>query len=196
MSRLDLVVGPNGAGKSTFIRFTLGPNQPGVPLVNADVIAAERWPDAQAEHAYEAARIATRTRASLLERGLPFITETVFSHPSKLDLIHAASAADYEVNLYVIMVPVRQSVERVRRRVESGGHGVPEDKIRGRHERLWSLVADAVLVVDVATFYDNTRDPRVTVAMFAHGLAVRSPKWPVWVHPDLPQKLGGSIAAS
>ena len=42
--RLDLVVGPNGAGKSTFVELVLAPNRPNVTFVNADVIAAQRWP--------------------------------------------------------------------------------------------------------------------------------------------------------
>ena len=43
--RLDLVVGPNGAGKTTFVELVLAPLRPGVTFVNADVIAAARWPD-------------------------------------------------------------------------------------------------------------------------------------------------------
>jgi len=42
--RLDLVVGPNG-GKSTFVELVLAPLRPGVTFVNADVIAAARWPE-------------------------------------------------------------------------------------------------------------------------------------------------------
>ena len=105
MSRLDLVIGPNGAGKSTFVRLTLAPRRPGVPFVNADVIAAERWPDDQQAHAYEAAAIADSIRDTLIAQGRPFIAETVFSHPSKLGLIDRADAAGYDIRLHVIMVP-------------------------------------------------------------------------------------------
>ncbi|MDA8268244.1 MAG: AAA family ATPase, partial [Actinomycetota bacterium] len=75
--RLDLVVGPNGAGKSTFVELVLARVRPGVAFVNADVIAAQRWPQDQQSHAYEAARVAEATRAALLARREPFIAETV-----------------------------------------------------------------------------------------------------------------------
>ena len=43
-----------------------------------------------------------------------FVTETVFSHPSKVDLVRAAAAAGYQVTLHVVMVPVDLSVARER----------------------------------------------------------------------------------
>src|SRR5882672_5897919 len=90
VNRLDLVVGPNGAGKSTFVELTLAPLLPGSAFVNADEIAKQRWPKDPASHAYQAARVAAETRAKLIELGASFIAETVFSHPSKLELIHFA----------------------------------------------------------------------------------------------------------
>ncbi|AXV07387.1 hypothetical protein DVS28_a2708 [Euzebya pacifica] len=185
MSRLDLVVGPNGAGKSTFVRFTLAPMRPGVPFVNADVIAAERWPDDQQAHAYEAAAMASRIRETLIARGQPFIAETVFSHPSKLDLIERADAAGYDIRLHVVMVPPDLSVARVAHRVRAGGHDVPEDKIRQRHDRLWGLVAQAAHRVPIASFYANHRTGPDLVAVFHHGRPASATEWPTWTHPDL-----------
>ncbi|HEU5008056.1 MAG TPA: AAA family ATPase, partial [Jatrophihabitantaceae bacterium] len=103
--RLDLVVGPNGSGKSTYIETTLVALMPWNVVVNADVIAAQRWPGDATAHAYDAARIAERTRAQLIARRQPFIAETVFSHPAKLDLVRAAQAADFMVALHVLLVP-------------------------------------------------------------------------------------------
>ena len=182
--RLDLVVGPNGAGKSTFVRLTLAPTRPGVGFVNADVIAAQRWPGDPEGHSYEAARVAEATRIALVEQRQPLITETVFSHPSKLDLLRRATAAGYYTALHVLMVPEDLAVARVAARVAGGGHAVPEDKVRGRYQRLWPLVADAIVLADAATVYDNARraGPRA-VAVFSHGFAVGNPAWPAWA-PD------------
>lgn len=181
MKRLDLVVGSNGAGKSTFIELTLAPLLPGSPVVNADEIAKHRWPDAPLEHAYDAARIAADTRTKLVALGESFIAETVFSHPSKLDLIDGAHAADYTVVLHVLLIPEELAVERVRHRVRAGGHQVPEDKIRQRYQRLWDLVAIAAGRAESATFYDNSarRGPRI-VARLNAGFDVGSPVWPAW----------------
>lgn len=181
MKRLDLVVGPNGAGKSTFIEFTLAPLLPGSPVVNADEIAKHRWPGAAVEHAYEAARVAADTRARLIELGESFIAETVFSHPSKLDLIDAAHAAGYTVMLHVVLIPEELAVERVRYRVLAGGHQVPEDKIRQRYRRLWDLVVIAAMRAEATSFYDNStrRGPRI-VAQLNAGFEVGAPSWPIW----------------
>jgi predicted ABC-type ATPase len=181
MNRLDLVVGPNGAGKSTFIAFTLAPALPASVVVNADEIARQRWPEDPASRAYDAARVAADTRATLIELGRSFIAETVFSHPSKLDLVRAAHAAGFTVVVHALLVPEDLAVERVRHRVRAGGHDVPEAKIRQRHRRLWALVVDAIAVSDLATVYDNSRlrGPRI-VAQLSGGVVVGSPDWPAW----------------
>lgn len=187
MSRLDLVVGPNGAGKSTFIARVIVPERPGVPVVNADAIAAHRWPDALEQHAYDAARLAEQTRRTLIAQGRPFIAETVFSHPSKLDVIRRASEAGYDVRLHAVMVPVDLAVRRVEARVRTGGHRVPEHKVRERYGRLWPLVAEAIGMAELCRFWTNDRldGPRL-VATFALGVPVGVVAWPSWAHPSLP----------
>jgi predicted ABC-type ATPase len=181
VSRLDLVVGPNGAGKSTFVRLVLAPTVPAAAFVNADEIAAEHWPDDPEPHAYEAAAIAAATRSRLIELHRPFIAETVFSHPSKLDLIDEAASAGYYVALHVLMVPEDLAVARVDYRKANGGHSVPVDKIRQRYRRLWASVIDAVPKAGSATFWDNSQlDGPRRVAMFIEGITVGTPEWPAW----------------
>lgn len=184
--RLDLVVGPNGAGKSTFVRLILAPNVPGSAFVNADVIAADRWPEDPEGHSYDAAKVAGETRTKLIQLRRPFIAETVCSHPSKLELVHAARVAGYYVALHVVMIPEDLSVARVAARVVAGGHSVPEDKIRQRHRRLWPIVAEAAAVADTATFWDNSRDDGPTqAALLADGTVVGNTSWPDWVSTEL-----------
>lgn len=186
MKRLDLVVGPNGAGKSTFVELTLAPLLPRSVFVNADEIAKQRWPADPLNHAYEAARIAAATRDALIEHGRSFIAETVFSHPSKLDLIDSAHSAGYTVVLHVVLIPEALAVQRVRYRVAAGGHNVPEAKIRERYHRLWSLVTDAIIRADSATIYDNSTHsgPRI-VAQMSGGLSISAPAWPTWAPKSL-----------
>ena len=182
--RLDLVVGPNGAGKSTFVRLNLAAVLPRASFVNADLIAQQRWPGEAESHSYEAARIAAATREALIGRREPFIAETVFSHPSKLVLLREADAAGFYTALHVVMVPEELAVARVAARVVAGGHAVPEEKIRGRYQRLWPLVADAIVLADTATVYDNSRrNGPAVVADLSHGFLVGNPLWPDWA-PD------------
>lgn len=180
MSRLDLVVGPNGAGKSTFVEFVLAQHRPGTAFVNADVIAAERWPDAPAEHGYDASRLAAQARSELLALGEPFIAETVASHESKVDLVRRAQANGYHVHLIVVLVPEELAVARVRARVAHGGHHVPEDKIRARYRRLWDHVSAMIELADSAEVFDNSGTGPTTVAVFVGGDPVGRPRWPTW----------------
>ncbi len=194
--RLDLVVGPNGSGKSTFVELILAPNRPGVTFVNADVIAAQRWPQDPSAHAYEAAEVAAQTRARLLEVQEPFIAETVFSHPSKLDLVDAALSAGYTVALQVLLVPEELAVQRVAHRVASGGHAVPEEKIRTRFARLWPLVATAIERADVARLWDNSRrEGPEEIALFAGGLPVGGCQWPPWTPAELTSRWGAESSS-
>ena len=186
MHRLDLVIGPNGAGKSTFVERALKPRLPNSVFVNADLIAKERWPSDPAVHSYEAARIAANTRDALIRMGRSFIAETVFSHPSKLDLPAAAHDAGFRVVVHALLIPEELAVERVAHRVAAGGHSVPELKIRERHRRLWPLVATALARADSAVVYDNARrkGPQV-VAKLTGGFIVGSTAWPGWAPREL-----------
>lgn len=185
MSRLDLVVGPNGAGKSTFVELVLAEQRPGVPFVNADLIAAERWPGDEVGHGVDAARAAEAIRNELLARGEPFIAETVASHESKVELVRSARAAGYHVHLVVIAVPEEYAVARAGLREDQGGHGVPEDKVRSRYQRLWTNVAAMIELADSAEVFDNSGEGPVTVATFVGGDVVGSPRWPSWTPEEL-----------
>ena len=186
MSRLDLVVGPNGAGKSTFVRLVLAPTWPTAAVVDADEIAAQRWPGDPSGHAYEAAAVAAATRSRLIQMGRPLIAETVFSHRSKLELVDEARRAGFYVSLQVLMVPEDLAVARVAYRTAAGGHGVPVEKIRGRYRRLWANVADAVPRAESVTFWDNsTIDGPERVALCIDSLVVGRPVWPAWTPTEL-----------
>ena len=178
---LHVLAGPNGAGKTTFVERVLQPVTH-LPFINADVIAAERWPGDELEHAYQASRDAADLRRRALTRGESFITETVFSHHSKVALVQHAVLLGYLVHLHVILVPADLSVQRVVERVRRGGHQVPEEKIRERYARLLKLVVEARDVADRASFYDNSRAraPFRLVANYERGRLVGEPDWPAW----------------
>jgi predicted ABC-type ATPase len=183
---LHLVVGPNGAGKTTFYESVLGPAT-GLAFINADRIAAARWPDDPGEHAYQAAELADAERRSEIAAGRSFATETVFSHPSRLDLLRAAGAAGYRSYLWAILVPEELAVQRVAVRVELGGHQVREAKVRSRYRRMWRLIREAIGLADEAEVLDNSRasTPFRPVARFLRGALVGAAVWPSWTPPDL-----------
>ena len=181
---LHLLAGPNGAGKSscsqrssarqrTSSSSTPMTSRPSVGLRTQRVGPTTR-PRSRADR-----------RAELLAARTSFVTETVFSHESKVGLVQQACAAGYLVTLHVVAVPEELAVARVANRVEHGGHAVPEDKVRTRFHRLWPLVAEAIRLADAAFVYDNSRIKPAfrLVAASTTACSSGSSDWPPWHRP-------------
>lgn len=176
------MIGPNGAGKTTFFERILSPITR-LPFINADIIARQRWPGDEEAHGHEAAALAEQARGQALARRISFVVETVFSHPSKIELLDKAKQqGGYQVIVHVIAVPEEISVARVRLRSAQGGHSVPEAKIRERHHRLWKLVQAAIPAADEVRFYDNTSaaKPYRLVERYEQGRRVLAGDRPEW----------------
>lgn len=166
-----VIAGPNGAGKSTFYETHIKPRL-AAPFINADAIQQNELDDKSALGAYEAAQLAADRRAALIEQRKSFVTESIFSHPSKLDFIHAAKAAGFRIVFYHIHVINPQlSIARVAHRVKRGGHDVPADKITQRFQRNQPYIRSAVLLADKAFVFDNSRanTPPKLILVFARG---------------------------
>ena len=179
MPVLHVLAGPNGSGKTTFYEQVLGPVT-GLPFINADVIAREHWPDSEVDRSYEAAKLAEQRRDELIAQRRSFIAETVFSHPSKLDLLREARRAGYLVTVYAVVVPLELSIRRVEARVRHGGHNVPVQKQRERFERIWPLIAEALRLADEGFAYDNcsARKPYRIAAHFEKRRLIGTARWP------------------
>jgi predicted ABC-type ATPase len=168
--QLWILVGGNGAGKSTYHRLALEPL--GLPFVNADVLARILFAEAPEAHRYEAAQLAERQRLQLLEQGLSFCFETVYSHPSKIDFIARAKALGYQVIMVLIHLESTDlNQARIASRVSEGGHSVPADKVISRIPRLLDQVRASIPLVDVLRVYDNSSavDPFVPVFTITNG---------------------------
>ncbi len=169
-----LLAGPNGAGKSTLYETVIKPKIK-APFINADLIQKQELDDQSMQGAYEAAKVAEQRRQTYLQRKQSFVSESTFSHPSKLKLIDTAKAAGFRVVLYHVSVGnVELSVARVATRVEKGGHNVPEQKIRERYERNQELIRAAILKSEKGFIYDNSalRKPPFLLIEFTCGRIV------------------------
>jgi predicted ABC-type ATPase len=110
------------------------------PIARSEM--ARQWADAR--------------RAALLSGGQSFVSETVFSHPSKVALIVDAQQAGFAVVLLVVCLDDPQRLlARVRQRVSEGGHSVPSDRILARYPRTLHNLAQAVRLADMAMLYDS-----------------------------------------
>jgi predicted ABC-type ATPase len=119
--QLWILVGGDGAGKSTDHRLALKPL--GLPCVNADGLARIVFAEAPEAHSDEAAQLAERQRHQLLEQGVSFCFETVYSHPSKIDFSARAKALAYPVIMVLIhLESPGLNQARIAGRVSEGGH--------------------------------------------------------------------------
>lgn len=154
-----LLAGPNGAGKSTLYRALVADAIIGANLefVNADLHERDQLQHiADPLARSEAARTwADERRAQLLNAGHAFVSETVFSHSSKLALIAQARAKGFTVALHVVALDDPQRLlGRVSQRVREGGHDVPAERILARYPRTMANLAQAVRAAHAAYLCD------------------------------------------
>lgn len=106
-------------------------------------------------------------RKKLLSQKKKFSFETVFSHPSKLEIMREAMAQGYKVYLYFVATESPEmNKERVQIRKAQGGHDVPPDKIVSRYYRSLEQLHDAAQLAYRAYFFDNSGKEAVLFAQF------------------------------
>lgn len=148
--RPEVVVfaGPNGSGKSTFTQLL----KPPMDYINADEI--KKYLNCSD---LEAAQLAEKQREEHIEQMKEFCFETVLSTERNLKLLMKAREKGYFIRCYYILTADPMiNVWRVRARVESGGHDVPEEKIIARYDKALVLVKDLLRICDICHIYDNS----------------------------------------
>lgn len=152
-SKPEIIVfaGPNGSGKSTFTEL-LRP-------VDLDYINADEIKKYLKCSDIEAAKLAENQREEHISEMQQFCFETVMSTDRNLKLLQKAKEKGYFIRCYYILtVDPMINVQRVKSRVKSGGHDVPEEKIISRYDRALDLVKEVVAVSDICHIYDNSEE--------------------------------------
>lgn len=134
---------------------------------------------------YTAAAIAGLLRGQMLAAGRSFSFETVMSHPSKVEFLHKAREEGYRAYMYFVATDaVELNVRRVQVRERSGGHAVPEQKIRARYLRSLALLPAALRHADRADLFDNSSAQHVLLAEASEGkmiaIHVKENEQPDW----------------
>jgi predicted ABC-type ATPase len=138
MPRVIIIGGPNGAGKTTFASAYLSTDREITAFVNADEISRElaalNLPEALTN--VRAARAMLKRIAELIAMGADLVLETTLASLTYARRIPAWQRVGYHVALIYVRLPSPEhSLERVRRRVDAGGHGIPEEVVRRRFGR-------------------------------------------------------------
>ena len=135
MPRVIIVGGPNGAGKTTFASAYLSIDRGITAFVNADEISRElaalNLPEALTN--VRAARAMLERIAELIDMGTDLVLETTLASLTYARKIPTWQQLGYHVALIYVRLPSpEQAIERVRRRVAAGGHGMREEVVRRR----------------------------------------------------------------
>jgi predicted ABC-type ATPase len=153
-----VIAGSNGAGKTTFAREFLPRYVRCTRFINPDLIAAGLSPFDPAAAAMEAVRLVLREIDRAMQTGVSFAFESTLSGRTYLALIKRARANGYRVHLFYLWIPSADlALARIRDRVESGGHDIPEADVKRRYARtLRNLLLSYRTEVNSLHLFDNS----------------------------------------
>jgi predicted ABC-type ATPase len=153
MPQLTIVAGANGSGKSTLTKLF----SDNIPIIDPDAIAREIAPKNPESAALSAGRKAIELARSYMQSESSFIVETTLAGNTYLNLMREVKALGWLVRLtYIGINQPTTNIQRVRTRVELGGHDVPIDDILRRYDRSLANLNKAAKIVDRLILYDNS----------------------------------------
>jgi len=166
MANLYVISGCNGAGKTTASYSVLPDMLNCKEFVNADEIAKGLSPFQPDKVAIEAGRIMLSRVKDLIKHNVDFAFETTLASKSYAPLIRDAQLNGYFVTLVFFWLNSPElAIERVKTRVNSGGHDIPENVINRRY---WAGISNLIkLYVPICDYWiiiDNSEPPFQFVA--------------------------------
>lgn len=155
---LYIISGCNGAGKTT-ASFTILPDILDCKeFVNADEIAKGLSPFQPEKVSFEAGRIMLKRINELLESNENFAFETTLATKSYKSKIAEAKTKNYNVTLLFFWLQnVDLAIERVKTRVQEGGHNIEIEVIKRRYlNGIKNLFEIYMPIVDEVMIFDNS----------------------------------------
>lgn len=156
-----IVAGPNGSGKSSLYGNTdIEAFDQSVWIINPDLLTkriqqVEKLP-LNESNLQAVVRIETWLEASIRAHQTVGV-ETVLSTDKYRRMVLLAKERDFAIRLLFVMLSSPElNVQRVRLRVEKGGHDVPETSIRKRWFRSLAQLPWFLEQADQAAIFDNS----------------------------------------
>ena len=163
---LYIIAGCNGAGKTT-ASFTILPEMLDCKeFVNADEIARGLSPFQPEKVAFEAGRIMLNRIDELFKNQETFAFETTLATKTYKQKIEYAKENNYNTTLLFFWLESSElAKERVRIRVNEGGHNIPKDVIERRYLNGIKNLFDIYLeIVDQILIFDNSEGKHILIA--------------------------------
>ena len=168
IKKFTIFAGVNGAGKSTLFSTEAEDNL-GIRLNSDEILHSLGldWADSNAQ--ILAGKQLLRLQKDCLEKGLSFNQETTLSGITILRTISQAKELGYSIHLrYVGVESPEIAKERVRKRIELGGHGVTGETIERRFIKSKENLLKIYPLCDTVIIYDNTIS-MISVATIING---------------------------
>lgn len=181
-----IVAGPNGSGKSSLYGSAdISAFDRSVWIINPDLLTARICDveklDQRAANLAAVVRIEAWLDASI-ETHQTIGVETVLSTDKYRRLVSKARQKGYEFRfIYVVLDSIDLNVERVRIRVEKGGHAVPEDRIRSRWSRSLAQMPWFLAEADRAWLFNNSGEHPVPIGRKSAGVIDLDPAAPEFI---------------
>ena len=174
-----IFAGVNGAGKSTL--YQSSEEYLGLPRVNLDEIVKEIGSWKVEKDAVKAGMIAVKMIKDYFEKGISFNQETTLCGHSIIRNIHKAKEYGYYVDMnYVGLDSSELAIQRVKKRVLDGGHGIPDEDVIKRYSESIKNLKTVISICDKVTVYDNTKSFR-RIALFIEGKCIdKADEIPMW----------------
>lgn len=163
---LYIISGCNGAGKTTASYTILPEILDCKEFVNADEIAKGLSPFQPEKASFEAGRIMLNRIDELFQKEVDFAFETTLSAKSYISIVKKAQSQGYFVTLIFFWLnSVELAKQRVKVRVNEGGHNIPEDVIERRYIRgIKNLFEIYLKNCDNVMLFDNSNKLPVLIA--------------------------------
>ncbi len=163
---LYIIAGCNGAGKTT-ASFTILPEiLECKEFVNADEIAKGLSPFQPEKVSFEAGRIMLNRIEELFEQNENFAFETTLATKTYKQKILQAQKNGYNTTLLFFWLKNTDlAKERVKIRVQEGGHNIPEDVIERRYlNGITNLFEIYLPIMDQVLIFDNSEGKHDLIA--------------------------------
>ncbi len=173
-----VIAGVNGAGKTTL--YNTNQIYAAMPRVNLDEIVRTFGSWKNPKDVIKAGLISARRVRDYLRDGVSFNQETTLCGKGIIKNIRLSKEKGYYVTLYYVgLDSPALAKERVRKRVEQGGHGIPDKDIERRYSESLLNLKLVLPLCDRALIYDNSEE-FINLAEFRDGVCQ-------WFYKKLPR---------
>ena len=169
IKRYTIFAGVNGAGKSTLFGV-YNSEDLGVRLNTDEMVkdAGKDWKDNAAQ--VEAGKKLIKLQQECFDKGLSLNRETTLNGSNIVNSIIKAKELGYEIHLrYVGVNNPEIAKERVKKRIEMGGHGVSDETIERRFTGALDNLKKIYPLCDTVNIYDNSGESLELVAYVYDG---------------------------